>query len=560
MAAIVAGKVQTPDEWKREQGMGPSEVLLRDLTLNDQSNINGDSSKEGEKEVDVDELFAEELPGWRGYIEWEDYPDKRAEAAAMLAKVASTFPPPPEFQLGPIPDTNPVLEGVRWKMWHKALGGPLKSIPEESWLRVIQEKHVDMLHLLQFPYNGEPPKRLVTAKPITPNPLFFVRNHGGIPDIDPSKYFLRLDGLVKEPKNISLADLQNEELFPRQTSMVTIQCSGTRRIEQINEYAGEGDEMINAPWAEGAIGTAQWTGVSLKKVIKYCGGLIDGAKHLELYGAETYFKHLEVQNYVVSVPWSKVKLNEVLLAWEMNGEPLPKIHGYPLRVVVFGYIGARSVKWLYRIKAIPKPSQHPVQSKEYLYFNGQVGKHNQLYTKGIQIQEMPVSSAIMEPLSKEIIIHNGSISVKGWAYSGGGHWPERVEVSPDGGFVWYEVPLANLSPKRKFAWRTWHIDLPVDAEGWLELTVRCWDNSLNTQPTFVRSAWNWGLHVTSSCHRVKIYSVNKSKKDTRERLELFEKHGIPFAPLTRPTEEFHIQEEPEVLKFWEEHDPRDVED
>ena len=135
-------------------------------------------------------------------------------------------------------------------------------------------------------------KRLVTAKPVTPNSLFFVRNHGGIPDIDPSKFFLRLDGLVKEPKNISLADLQNEELFPRQSSMVTIQCSGTRRIEQINEYAGEGDEMINAPWAEGAIGTAQWTGVSLKKVIKYCGGLIDDAKHLELYGAETYFKHV----------------------------------------------------------------------------------------------------------------------------------------------------------------------------------------------------------------------------------------------------------------------------
>jgi len=102
-------------------------------------------------------------------------------------------------------------------------------------------------------------------------------------------------------------------------------------------------------------------------------------------------------NYVVSVPFSKVKINEVLLAWEMNDEPLPKIHGFPLRAVVMGYIGARSVKWLYRIKAISHPSRAPVQSKEYLYFNQQVGKHNQEYTKGIQIQEMPVSSAIMEP-------------------------------------------------------------------------------------------------------------------------------------------------------------------
>jgi sulfite oxidase len=101
-------------------------------------------------------LFAEEYPGWKGYIEWENYPEKRAKAKAILAR--HKFPPPPEFQLGPIPDTNPVLEGVRWKMWHKAVGGPLTDVPEESWLRVVQEKHPDMLHLLQFPYNGEPPK------------------------------------------------------------------------------------------------------------------------------------------------------------------------------------------------------------------------------------------------------------------------------------------------------------------------------------------------------------------------------------------------------------------
>ena len=139
----------------------------------------------------------------------------------------------------------------------------------------------------------------------------------------------------------------------------------------------EGDEMINAPWAEGAIGTATYIGVSLKKIIKYCGGLKDGAKHLELYGADTYFKQNQVMNYVVSVPWSKVKANEVMVCWSMNGEELPEIHGGPVRCVVMGYIGARSVKWLYRIKGLEGPSRAPVQSREYLYFNGQVGKHNQ---------------------------------------------------------------------------------------------------------------------------------------------------------------------------------------
>jgi sulfite oxidase len=542
-------------------------------------------------EFDRDIVFAEEREGWRGsaakplpmitsdpidrYIEWEQYPEKKAIAHKIM--LANSFPPPPEFQLGPIPDTNPVLEGVRWKQWHKAIGGPLTSVPEESWVRVIQEKHAEMLHLLQFPYNGEPPKKLVTAKPVTPNSLHFVRNHGGIPDIDAEKWELTLDGLVKHPRKFTLKDLQNEEIFPRMEKHVTIQCSGTRRLEQIQMYAGEGDEMINAPWAEGAIGTARYAGISLKKVIKQCGGMAEGGKHLEFHGADTYFKQNELMNYLVSVPWSKVKANEVMLAWEMSkflfvilttnqqttdvadGEPLPKIHGYPVRLVVMGYIGARSAKWVYRIRGLPQPSRAPVQSKEYLYFNQQVGKHNQVPTMGIQIQEMPVSSAIMSPWMKQVVVHEGNIHCQGWAYSGGGRWPERVEVSADGGFSWYEVPPDNLSTKHKFTWRIWKFDLPCDVEGWIEIVVRCWDNSLNTQPLDVRNAWNWGLHVTSSCHRVKIYSVNKSREQTKRRIADFAKRGETLAPITRPTE-FATMSLEEYEKYWETHEPRDVDD
>ncbi|RWA13019.1 hypothetical protein EKO27_g2087 [Xylaria grammica] len=332
-----------------------------------------------------------------------------------------------------------------------------------------------------------------------------------IPEIDPDSWFLRLEGLVKEPKKLTLADLKDESRFPRMERLVTIQCSGTRRIEQISLYAGEGDEMINAPWAEGAIGTARYAGVSLKKVIKHCGGLVGGARHLELVGADTYFKMDEVMNYAVSVPYSKVRAHEVMLVWEMNGEPLPRIHGAPVRAVVLGYIGARSVKWLYRVTAIP-------------------GAHARACTEP-RIQEMPVSSAIMAPWNKQVVIHEGKISVKGWAYSGGGRWPERVEVSADGGFSWYMVPVENLSPKHKFAWRTWHTELPCDVEGWIELVVRCWDNSL---------------------------SVNKSKERTRARLEEFEKRGTSFVPITRPTE-FPYMSWKEYDEYFAKAGPRDIE-
>jgi len=145
-----------------------------------------------------------------------------------------------------------------------------------------------------------------------------------------------------------------------------------------------------------------------------------------MFGADTYFKKGEVYNYAVSVPWRKVKRHEVILAWEMNGEPLPKIHGFPLRTVVTGYIGARSTKWLTRIRAIEGPSQAPVQKKEYLYYTPQVGKQNAMYSNGFSIQDMPVSSAMTTPKDKAQIVHDGTIDFRGWAYSGGGMYSMRT--------------------------------------------------------------------------------------------------------------------------------------
>ncbi|EPT05357.1 hypothetical protein FOMPIDRAFT_1156176 [Fomitopsis schrenkii] len=485
--------------------------------------------------VPLSQLFAEDKLGWRGYVEWEDKPERKSIARRILS--TKKFTPSPEFQLVPLPKTNPVLIGYRWKEYHEALG--LQRIVDFSW-ETVQKEKPDMIHILDFPYNGETPRNVLMEGKLTDNKYHFVRNHGGVPDIEEDAFELEIGGLVNKPVKLSMKELKDASRFPQVEITVTLQCSGTRRIEQIQEYPGDGDELINAPWGEGAIGTAVYRGVPLKKLLKIaCGGLQPEGKHLEFIGADTYFKKGHVFNYAVSVPARKVRNQggeEVIIAWEMNGKPLPKIHGFPLRAVVTGVIGARSAKWLYKINALAEPSLGPVQSQEYIHYTSQIGKQNVMYSNGFSIQNMPVSSAIIFPQDKEVIIHDGKIELSGWAYSGGGNWPERVEVSPDGGHVWYQVDPANLTEKHYHAWRLWKTAVPVDAEGWVEFCVRTWDSSCNTEPTFVRSAWNWDLHVTSSCHRIKLYSMNRTRPSTKARLEAYAARGESVLPITKPVE------------------------
>ena len=124
----------------------------------------------------------------------------------------------------------------------------------------------------------------------------------------------------------------------------------------------------------------------------------------------------------------------------------------------------------------------------------------------------------MYPVDKAVIVHNGKITIKGWAYSGGGHWPVRVEASGDGGSIWYEVPYDKMSPKYYYAWKLWEIDLPVNAEGWLELVVRCWDNA---QPTFVRSTWSVASFYFSHCRLLKHFCSAESVVSTENASEQF---------------------------------------
>ncbi|EWG54723.1 hypothetical protein FVEG_17377 [Fusarium verticillioides 7600] len=223
--------LQAPDEWKLEQGLEPARLGIRNqssIQINTEPHRLNPSDHEELKGTDISEDpdldVQDERPGWKGYVEWEDYPEKKAKAHQRFSRF--TFPPPPEFQLEPLPATNPVLEGKRWKLWHKAIGGVLDQVPQISWETVLKEKHPEMLHLLEFPYNGEAPKSLLTKDYIMPNELHFVRNHGGIPDIEASAYDIRLDGLVNDPRHSPSQTYKTNPSF-QSSKLVTIQCSGT---------------------------------------------------------------------------------------------------------------------------------------------------------------------------------------------------------------------------------------------------------------------------------------------------------------------------------------------
>lgn len=202
-----------------------------------------------------------------------------------------------------------------------------------------------------------------------------------------------------------------------------------------------------------------YKGVSLKRVLKYMGGVTQEYTHVEGIGADTYFKGGKLFNYAVSVPFTKVRVHEVILAYEVSPAIDPvkanviaderrtapqvprwtpphgcrRLHRRSVRCSLQsrqGLMRPSSCKWLIRLNVLADASNGPVQRQEYLYFNQQVGKHNFSYSSGFSINAMPVSSAILFPADKAVIIHKGFVQCSGWAYSGNGNWVERVEVRP----------------------------------------------------------------------------------------------------------------------------------
>lgn len=363
---------------------------------------------------------------------------------------------------------------------------------KDDLLRLF-DKNVHMLIRAEDPLNAEPPPDALRSSFITPVEDFFTRNHAPVPHVDPALYRLRVDGLVRQPLQLSLDDLRRR--FPSRSVVATLQCAGNRRHELMAIKRIDGE----VPWQTCAVGTAEWCGVALCDLLA-AAGVSSDARHVAFLGLDTVRKGEREFGFGGSVPLEKAMSPEVLLAFEMNGAPLRPIHGFPLRVVVPGYIGARSVKWLAQITVQTEPSDNYFQARAYKLFSPGVTADTADWTQGLMLGELSVNAVICAPREAESV-PAGTVLLTGYALTGGGRTIERVEISLDGGDSW---TVADLSAEgNRWTWRFWQVSLHLPPGAYCAC-VRAWESAANTQPEKTKHVWNFKGYMNNAWHRVRF--------------------------------------------------------
>jgi sulfite oxidase len=351
-------------------------------------------------------------------------------------------------------------------------------------------KRGDLVVHQEEPFNAETGLAALAESPLTATDAFYVRGHGAVPEIDPAAWRLHVHGAVERELDLSLTTLR--EALPEREVTATLQCAGNRRAGLIAIR----DIPDESPWGPGATGTATWTGVALADVLALARPLREAA-HVGFDGADVCPEAKPAQRFGGSIPLDKARRPEVLLAWAMNGEPLPLIHGAPLRVVVPGYIGARSVKWLERIEVRAKPWQGYFQHVVYRLLPEDATPGPGM---GMPLGLIALNSDVLFPADGQTVTA-GPVEVRGYAFAGGERHVARVDVSLDGGARWSQAELLeDLGP---WAWRYWRITLDL-APGPHEILVRAWDSSAATQPEDEAALWNPKGYVNNARPRVRV--------------------------------------------------------
>ena len=343
--------------------------------------------------------------------------------------------------------------------------------------------------------NSEPYTSELISFPITPKELFYKRNHYPIPKISTENYSVKVYGEVLNPGVITLDEIKK---LKKHTVEATLMCAGNRRSEfsVIKETEG-------LQWKAGTVANALWAGSSLRDIFDKFH-LKDSCLHVEFIGGGQENEDFE---FSTSIPISKAYDQDVILCYEMNGKPLSQEHGYPIRMIVPGYIGARMVKWVSAINFRIQESQGKYHKYDYKLFNSSVTSENINQTKWEKaeaILEINTNSFICNLYEDQTI--KLPFVAKGYAYSNGNKiW--RVEFSVDDGKIWKEVSFKyqNQSHGKSYSWVLWEYNIEkIYNQRELKLSVRAWDSSNNTQPLEIKDMWNFRGYMNNTVHKVKI--------------------------------------------------------
>jgi len=305
---------------------------------------------------------------------------------------------------------------------------------------------------------------------ITPTGLHYLLVHFDIPAVDAATWRLRLDGLVDQPIELGLDELRAR---PRQTVPVTLECAGNGR-------ARLQPRPLSNPWLLEAIGTAEWTGTSLGPLLDEAG-VRDEAIELVFTGVDRGYQGGTEQAYQRSLTLAEARRPEVLLAYEMNGEPLQPQHGHPLRLLVPGWYGMTSVKWLRRIEAVAEPFEGYQQASTYRF-------KADADDPGIPVSHIRVRALMSPPgipdfFTRRRLVDAGRVTLRGRAW-GGAAPIRRVEVGVDG--AWADARFEQ--PVGEWAWRGWSFEWDATT-GDHELACRATDADGDVQP--LEAPWNY---------------------------------------------------------------------
>ena len=324
---------------------------------------------------------------------------------------------------------------------------------------------------------------------VTPNDRMFVRNNLTTPLLDLNAHRLKITGLVEKELEFSVFDLAKN--FRTVSMQGMLECAGSGRSAYQPRASG-------TPWLEtGGMGCPTWGGVRLADILK-AAGLRPGAAHVAGHGGDPGPVPTAAP-VIRSIPMRKAMDEATLVAWAMNDKPLPWVHGYPLRLVVPGWVGSASTKWLHTLMVLDAPFKGTYMDSSYRIPRNPVEPGQKMPPDAVSTEAWPIKSIITSPAPNARV--KGNVAVRGRAWVGEGS-VERVEISTDEGKTWQRAELAARDARHPYAWRTFTYQYQPQRPGYVTLLARAWDDRGNAQPAL--PSWNPLGYFWNGWHRVGV--------------------------------------------------------